>query len=341
MIKRLRPLLFAALGSLYFTAPVHASDTRCTGSNLMAAMERQEPQIAARLKAEAQAAPYGTGLTWKIEKQGVAPSYLYGTIHLSDPRLMTLKPATRNAFDQSQTVALEITEILDPAKMASKAFSLMRFTSYSDGSSLNDKLDDDQVAAISAAASDKLGLPWSVASRMKPWALMGSLALPACEVANRRAGKPFVDMKLGLNARKGGKTVVGLETLESQMAAMASLPESFAIKGLIQSATLGTLMDDLFETMIQLYLKEETAMIWSLMRRIGEQGFVDAKNNADYAAFQRIIVDARNRSMVEEAIHLIDRGGVFIAVGALHLPGDKGMVNILVQKGYKLTRVSG
>ncbi|MGI9365829.1 MAG: TraB/GumN family protein, partial [Rhizobiaceae bacterium] len=186
----------------------------------------------------------------------------------------------------------------------------------------------------------KLGLPWSVASKMKPWALMGSLGLPACEMARKRAQKPVVDARLGQLAKEQGKQIVALETMIGQLKAMDSLPEEVALKGLVQSASLGTRLDDLFETMIQLYLEEKTALIWSLMRRVAVEGFVPAQENAEYAAFQREIVDRRNVTMTQEAEKLIEQGKVFIAVGALHLPGEQGMLNILAQKGYRISRVT-
>ena len=312
----------------------------CTGQNLLPAIEKEAPEIAASLKAEAANIPFGKGLTWKIEKDGTAPSYLFGTMHLSDPRMLELKPGAQTAFDGSDSLALEITEIIDPTAMAAKAFSILQYTMYSGAENLDTKLKPEEVAAVKAMVEKKLGLPWNVASKMKPWALMGSLALPACELARKRAQAPFLDMKLGLDAKASGKNLVALETLESQMQAMSSLPEKFALSGLLQSVRLGSRMDDLFETMIQLYVKEDTATIWALMRRIGENGFVKAEDNADYAEFQQVIVDARNVSMVDASITLLEKGNAFIAVGALHLPGEKGIANILVQKGYKVTRVT-
>ncbi len=338
-------IAFAVVAGMTTTASAQTvsdkkpTEFHCTGSNLLPQMKKEAPVIAANLAKEAAAMPYGKGLTWKIEKDGIEPSYLFGTMHLSDPRMLTLKPGSQTAFDNASTVALEITEILDPIIMAQKAISLLQYTLYTDGQTLDTRLKKEDAALVKTKVAQKLGLPWNVASRMRPWALMGSLALPACELARKNAQKPFLDMKLGRDAKAAGKTLVGLETLESQMKAMASLPEGFAVQGLVQSVRLGNRMDDLFETMIQLYQKEDVATIWSMMKRIGTTGFVKAQENANYAAFQRIIVDARNVSMVDAAEGLLNKGGAFIAVGALHLPGESGIANILAKKGYRVTRV--
>ena len=316
-----------------------AEEIKCTGDYLIPQIEQQNPQIAKSMHAEAAATIHGKGLIWKIEKDGIKPSYLFGTIHLTDPRLLELKPAAKKAFDSSSTLALEITEILDPKKLAGVAFTALQYTTYTDGTTLSDKLNEADQKVLQDIAVRKLGLPWSVAGRMKPWALMGTLSMPTCELARKKAQKPVVDAHLGQLALAQNKQVVALETMVSQLQAMDGLPEEMSLKGLLQSASLGSRMEDLFETMIQLYLREETALIWAMMRRVAPQGFVAAQQDAQYAAFQREIVDRRNHTMVEEAEKHLAKGGVFVAVGALHLPGDQGMINILAQKGYRLSRV--
>lgn len=338
----IRQLTLALTLSLSMAAaPALAEEIVCTGNSMIPEIEQQYPDIAKSMYEEAAGTLHGTGLIWKIEKQGLEPSYLFGTIHLSDPRLVDLKPVARQAFDNSSTLALEITEILDPNKLAGVAFKALQYTTYTDGTTLADRLSDEQQKTLSAAISAKMGLPWSVAGKMKPWALMGTLSIPACELARKKAQKPVVDAYLGHLAQAQGKEIVALETMVSQLQAMSGLPEDMSLKGLMQSVSLGTRLDDLFETMIQLYLREETAVIWALMKRVAVEGFADAQEDAQYAAFQREIVDRRNHSMAEEAENLIAKGGgVFIAVGALHLPGEQGMINILVQKGYQVSRVA-
>ena len=331
---------YAATATAETSSSNQQSAIQCTGVNIIPAMQRDQPELAQKMREEAAATPYGEGLIWKIEKDGVPTSYMFGTIHLADPRLLSLKPAARKAFDDSSTLALEITEILDPKKLAGIAFSALQYTSYTDGSTLVDKLSEEDATKIGAAAREKLGLPWSLASKMKPWALMGALGLPACEMERKKAQLPVVDAYLGQLAQSQDKQIVPLETMISQLQAMDSLPEDVSIQGLVQSVSLGTRLDDLFETMIQLYLEEKTALVWSMMRRVGVDGFVEKQDSAEYAAFQREIVDRRNITMVEEAEKYLQQGGAFIAVGALHLPGEAGMLNILAQKGYSISRIT-
>ena len=130
-----------------------------------------------------------------------------------------------------------------------------------------------------------------------------------------------------------------LETLEGQMKVMASLPEKMMVDALVQTAQMGTRLDDVFETMISLYSQQNTGFIWAMMQKLGPTGLEAAPKSADYAEFQRELVDERNENMVIAAQPLLDKGNAFIAIGALHLPGESGMLRILEQNGYRISAI--
>ncbi len=115
---------------------------------------------------------------------------------------------------------------------------------------------------------------------------------------------------------------------------MASLPAQFHIDGLIETLTLGPKLPDVFETMTVLYTQGQIGMIFPLMRSVSPDGTESGKN---YAEFEEKMVNARNRTMADRAVPIVDRGNAFIAVGALHLPGEQGLVALLKNKGYTLT----
>ena len=79
-------------------------------------------------------------------------------------------------------------------------------------------------------------------------------------------------------------------------------------------------------------------MIMPVLRHIVKRGGLTYDENA-YADFMRLIVDKRNHTMAERAQPLIEKGKVFIAVGALHLPGEEGLVELLRERGYRVTAV--
>jgi uncharacterized protein YbaP (TraB family) len=330
-------LLLAALVAAFalMARPAGAQAPECGGENLMAAIERDNPALAASLRKRAAETQNGEGLLWRIENADGQPSWLLGTMHMTDPRVVKLPEKAQAAFDAARLVVIETTDILDPAKMTAaimKRPDLMMFTGEETLSSLIDPQDR---AEVSAALS-KRGVPLASVNRMKPWIISAMVALPACEMARKADGAKVLDQKLAEDALAAGKAIAGLETAESQLEAMASLPMSLHIAGLVETLRLGDRLDDVMETMIQLYLDGETGMFWPFFGAVLPETEDD---EGAYAAFQETMVTARNRGMVEYALPMIAEGGAFIAIGALHLPGPEGVVALLEAEGLNVEPV--
>ncbi|EFL88066.1 TraB/GumN family protein [Ahrensia sp. R2A130] len=339
--------LTLALSGAAFAEETPKADTPaefvCTGQNLMEEIARTQPELADEIDKAAAEVPYGKGLLWKVTKGDAKPSYIFGTMHMSDPRLLELPEKAEAAFTESTTLALEITEILDPSKMAGQAMMMMQYTAYLDGSTLDSRMKPDDIAMVTERLREAAGLPWSVAAKLKPWTVMGAIALPGCELARKRAGKPFLDMDLGNRAKADGKRIEGLESLEGQLKAMSSLPEDMMIKALVDTAKMGERIDDLFETMLVLYTEGEIAKIWTMLTKLEQANAfadadVEASTESSYTQFQVAIVDNRNVGMAERSAELATEGGAFIAMGALHLPGEKGVLKLLEDKGFTVER---
>ncbi|MEL6503396.1 MAG: TraB/GumN family protein [Pseudomonadota bacterium] len=310
----------------------------CTGQDLYAQLKTQNPALAQTMVQEAATQPYGKGIYFSVSKPGVAPSIVMGTVHITDPRIADLPPAVEKALNGADVVALEITEQLFPQKAAALTMQNMGKLFYTDGTTLTDKLSEADGEAVKKAAL-AMGMPWSTTSKIRPFFLMAMMSLPACERARDAAGLPGLDDKLGKQALKAGKSVVGLENFVGQLEAVNALPEKMMLDVLVEWANMSASADDVLETMVQFYLNGETGMLWSMMNRLTPQGFSEQSQLAKNAAFQRIMLDKRNVTMADGSAKLIDAGNAFIAVGALHLPGEKGLLNLLAQRGYTIKRI--
>ncbi|PRD44427.1 polysaccharide biosynthesis protein GumN [Phyllobacterium phragmitis] len=327
-------LLFAA--ALVMAATARAETIACTGKDLIPGLARDDPAKLAAIRAEAAAIPNGDGLLWKIEKDGAAPSYLFGTMHLTDPRVANLPATAQKAYDASAAVVVETTEILDPQasiKAMAERPDLMMFT---DGRTLDQLLPADKIDGVRAALA-KRGVPLAAVSRMKPWMLTSLVAMPACEMARKKSGAAFLDLKLAEVAKAQGKDLLGLETMVEQLDAMNALSLDFHIQGLIETLALGDRLDDLYETMLVLYIEGRTGMIMPVLRSLAP----DDTSDDGYAAFEQKMIEARNTVMAKRAIPILDKGNAFIAVGALHLPGDKGLIEGLRARGYRISAMTG
>ncbi|QRM53428.1 TraB/GumN family protein [Sinorhizobium sp. BG8] len=330
----LAALSFVAV--LFAAAQADAAEepASCGGANILAEIQESDPAMYQRLVEEAGAAPNGKGIFWKVEKEGTAPSYLLGTMHVTDPRVLAMPEAARSAYAAASTVVIESDEIADEKKAATALLAHPELTMFMDGRTITDLLDKHDVEVLSAGLK-KRGLSLAAVSRMKPWMLASFVALPACELARKAAGASFLDQKLAKDAIADGKTLKGLETLLEQISSLDSLPLEPQLEGLVQTVALGDQLNDVIETMSQLYLAGDIGMIMPMMRA----AVAEDEDGTGYADFeQRIIID-RNHRMAERGAPILDGGNVFMAVGALHLPGEEGLIELFRKQGFVITRV--
>lgn len=325
-------------------SPAHAQDTAkqpaavCTGNNVLDELKAQDPDRYAKVLAEADKVPNGKGIFWKIEKDGVAPSWLLGTMHVTDPRVLAMPAGATEAHQNAKIIAIESDEILDEKKAMAGLMTKPELLMFMDGKSIKTLLPEDQVAKLEAALKER-NIPLGAVQSFKPWMISGLIALPACELARKANAAPFLDKKIALDAIAAGKPVKGLETMEEQLSAMAALPLDLHLKALTETLDLGSRMDDVTETMTELYIAGDIGLTVPMLRTLTPEE--DSKDADDgYAAFEEMIVTKRNHVMAERAAPLLNEGGLFMAVGALHLPGEEGVIELLRSQGFKVTAVN-
>jgi uncharacterized protein YbaP (TraB family) len=163
------------------------------------------------------------------------------------------------------------------------------------------------------------------------------VALSTCELSRKAKGAPFLDMKLAVDAQAAGKQVKGVETMQEQIEAMASLPMDFHVRSLVGAVRYPQYTADMMETTLQLYLHGEIGLVFATGAYFAPEK--DASDFKDMALFEEKLITIRNHHMADRADPMLAEGNVFMAVGALHLIGDQGVVELLRQKGYKATPI--
>jgi uncharacterized protein len=320
-------------------APAHAADSpACTGENLAASITDQK--ALAEIEAKVAGTPNNKGIIWRISKPGLPDSYLFGTMHVTDPRVLTLPTAAQAAFDGASKLVIETTDVLDQAKASAALMKRPDLMMFTDGNALDTMIAKDDLPMVEAGLAAR-GMPLASVRLMKPWMLASLLATPACELS-RKGKVEILDIDLARRAEKAGKAVEGLETMEEQISAMASLPLEDHVRGLVETVRLADRIDDVFETMIALYAQGETARLMPLLGvALADSGLreANAADEAAYAAFEEKMINTRNATMAERLPEHLAAGGAFVAVGALHLPGEKGLVEMLRKDGYTLAPV--
>ena len=334
-------LIFIALFSLSlnYAATVSAKEEiTCKGDDLMVGLAASEPQILADLRQQAAKTVYGNSRLWKISKPGLEDSWLFGTMHIAESKISTLPDAAKNAFDQSDKVLVEITDMRKPDEAQQMIIKLKHLTFKLDGSTIETDLSAEQLAKLKSAA-DLRAIPYQLAIRMQPWMLAPAISNQLCEVAAKKSGKLFLDAKLMKMAVEDGKELVALETTEEQLSAIASMPKETQLAMLTQSLELGEELDDITQTMKNLYMGGEIGLITPVIRYFSDKMTAQSDDGKGFEEFQQKLVVERNIKMAMRAAEHFSQGSVFMAVGALHLPGDTGLVALLEQQGYKVAGI--
>jgi len=303
----------------------------CAGKDLLAGMKKSDPEGYAKVRAAADAVPNTKALLWRIEGKGAPTSYLFGTIHSTDARVSKLPPAAAAAFAASSTVALEI--LTSEAAQSKIEEILDAKGTFNSGDGLKDILKPAELAALrKSLAAD--GFPAEAAHMMRPWFAIFLLAMPSCEKKRTEAGLVALDQRIEQDAAAQGKRLVALETLASQIEAMVAMPE--AAQASILKATVATLAlrDDALETLHRAYIARDLATSVPLSKRLVERAGHDP---ASMDVFERDINTKRNYGMRDASLPLLEKGGAFIAVGALHLLGKEGLVELFRAAGYTVT----
>ncbi len=323
----------ASHASPAFARPV---PTSCGASDLLKGLAKSDPEAHARVIAAANAIPNGEGLLWRIDKPGLQPSYLFGTMHSTDTRLERHVSHIRPLIARSRSVAVEISELVTPGLKDAAAQEIARAGLASSGNALAALHPLANRTLVEMALAER-GISADRAIRLDTWFLIVVLSSPQCERQRRALGLISVDEKIGVAGAKAGKTVVGLEKLEDQISVLRRIGGSNPPIALIETARNAKGIADMRETLTQAYIGDRLGEVAALSR-LGDI-LSNRTESAESVRFTKSLLDDRNLIMRDQSRPLLEKGGAFIAVGALHLPFQNGLVALYRQLGYRVTVV--
>jgi len=262
---------------------------------------------------------YDKGILWKISSAGGKNSYLFGTIHVEDPKVTRLNRKLIRAIKNSKSMSLEL--IPDP-QLQQKAMLAMLYT---DGRTLKGVIGPSLYKRSIKAMNDR-GMPEQMVSLMKPWAVSTMLSLPKPKTGE------FLDKKLYNFAKVRGLKTYALESFEEQITVFDSLSRKEQIDMLKHTLKDLKNIPAQFKQLKQAWLNSDLALLESLSMQQ-----LDASNSE--SQFKENILDNRNLTMLERMQPRLNEGRAFFAVGALHLVGKKGLLNLLAKQGYTVKAV--
>jgi len=327
MRRRFIPALIATLLS-----PA-AAGAACEGRDLSAGWA---PDFAAAIAADAAATVYGEGRFWEVERDG-ATSVLFGTIHLSDDQVATPPPGLVERVADARELLVEVT--LDEEQRMMRSLLLNPGLILSEeGRRLSNALTTAEFDAVVSLLAD-YGLDADMAERMAPWYLVVTLSNPACLVYEMATGAKILDRRIEELAAEGGVRVSGLESFEDVFDLFSTLPYDEQIEMLRASLPTFALAEDYLETTRQMYLRGEIAAIRAYASAILRRDIGTERAEAMEAALFGRLLDTRNARWIETLEPKLDEGGRVVAVGALHLGGDSGLLRMLEARGFSVRRL--
>jgi len=248
-------------------------------------------------------------------------NWLLGTIHSEDERVLDFPPVLQQALKQAETVGLEL---LPDREMLERLAGAMRLP---DGHKLSDRLDEALYERVRAALID-YGMDADSVDRLRPWAAAMTLGQPPV-----RTGR-FMDLVLARKVAEHDAISVALETIDEQLAFFTGLGEQAHVALLRQAvADRERVLED-FEALLAAYLDSDIQQLQQLARRQLSELPQSVQKDFRVQGITR-----RNIEMARRAQPLLDQGAALIAVGALHLPGEKGLVALLREQGNRVEAI--
>ena len=267
--------------------------------------------------------PDSRGLLFRIDRQGVAPSYLFGTVHSADPRVTVLPRPVADAFASVRTLALE------NHLAEGDVTALFAAAQFDDSRRLTDFFDPAGIDAIRGALGTEAP-PDDVFLRLKPWAVLLRLGEQPAD------GSETLDQRLLAEAKRRKLGVVGLELPDEQISAFDAipLPTQVALVQFVLAHREALVRNH--DAVIAAWLARDLAGIAAQDAAIGREYPAIAPH---FAELSRHLIENRSAQMAHRLFLPLRAGRVFVAVGALHLYGRRGLPELLREQGYRVNVV--
>ncbi len=263
-------------------------------------------------------------LLWEVSGNGLAqPSYLYGTMHSKDLRVhQLLNDSVYAALTRSQAIALEL--VVKPEEQ----LSLMKQMFMKD-TILTMLYDEKKYNIVMDYIKRKMGNLTFLfkIDQIKPIFLITLLSEMDKDTAAYPQTAEPLDMYLQQWGTAQKKQLIGIETMEEQVAALDAIPLKIQAQMLLDAANEEAKNDSLEQVMMRIYLNQD---IDSLLV------FYQSEKTD---VLDKALVLHRNKNMADRIAHILKEKNIFVAIGALHLPGKNGVIELLRAKGYRVSPI--
>lgn len=261
-----------------------------------------------------------SALLYEISGNGLKkPSYLFGTFHIICPNNMIALEKFDGYIDKTEQVIMEL-DFDDPTLMQ----SMSKAAFLPDGKTLADFLTAEQYAKVGELVKNSIGIPIENVKNVHPLFLSTMISTSPKFIGCSTPGS--YELSFVKSAAEKKKPIEGLETVAMELEAINSSPVKKQAESLYKLALDPQKSIDEFKQLVEIYKSQDSDKIYEIME----------KYFADDPAFQVSLLDERNTAWIPKIEKAVREKSSFIAVGAGHLGGKSGVVNLLKAKGYKV-----
>lgn len=264
---------------------------------------------------------HGQSLLWKIEGKDLgAPSYIYGTIHAICPDEMVITDGMIDAVGNSARVAMEL-NLDDPRLMV----EMGHHSFMPRGTTINDLYSEEDFEFLDQWFRDSIGMSVTPMNNVRPLLLVGLLIGKVLECTPRSYEEMFMAM-----AREQEKEILGIETLEEQLAAFSVIPleeQGAMVLHMIRNIDSTR---SAYRQLADLYLRQDIEALYQLALDSG----------IEYGRYDSALLTSRNQKWIPRILEIAREKPTFFAVGAGHLAGEQGVLKLLGEEGYTITAVA-
>jgi len=265
-------------------------------------------------------------LLWEISGNGVDGSYLFGTIHLISEEDYFFTDYMGEAFSETDLLALEfnLDDAMDPGNM----MAMMEKAFMRNDTTLRDLMSEKDFAVIESHFKE-MGLPIFMLQRIKPMFLtiFGSGDLFSGDGFSMDDMKSY-ELELSEMAKNQSKELAGLETMEYQLGIFDRIPYGDQADMLLESIESGDAQSAEMDSLVHYYKMQNLSKLDEMINSSGPT-----------VEYKDILLDQRNANWIPVIENLMKKQPTFFAVGAGHLPGKKGVIELLRARGYVLKPV--
>lgn len=267
-------------------------------------------------------------LFWEVSGKGLeSPSYLFGTYHVLNHSYLHEVPSVKATFEKMNGVVVET--VIDSAKLQQIVMKLIRSSKK-----LPDLVNEDDYKLIAAEVEKTLGADMTMMGQFKPVFITYMLTMVYNQQENNEflakySGTP-IDIYFASAAKKNGKPVSSFETMEEQFDILFKHDsEEKQAEQLVEFVKTNDEMRSSMKELTTLYVNQDLKGMHEMYKKYAKQF-----GSAAY------LLDDRNIKWIKALPAILQQGNQFIAVGALHFTGEKGLIKLLREAGYTVKPVS-